>query len=145
MAAGASEKPVLHVWGVEADNLAAKDRGNTSDPYAILRLGAQSFQTEVQKTTLDPVWEKNDFRFDGDKTSLASLSPTETKLEVEVWDQNVFTRHELIGRVTVVFEGASSSCVRVRVRASAAPTALRVSARGGAGHRVHCILSIFDP
>ena len=40
----------------QAKGLQAKDSGGTSDPYAIVSAGKQSFKTPVVKKTLSPVW-----------------------------------------------------------------------------------------
>ncbi len=71
-----SEKRVL-VTVVKAENLLAKDKGGTSDPFTILIMGRQIKKTSIIEKTLNPEWNET-FEFE--------LSPSESKLNVVLYD-----------------------------------------------------------
>ncbi len=48
----------LRVTLLHATGLLAQDRGGTSDPYAIVKLGSQSRKSTVRPKTCDPVWDE---------------------------------------------------------------------------------------
>ncbi|KAK3501504.1 phosphatidylserine decarboxylase-domain-containing protein [Neurospora crassa] len=50
---------VLDVKIIQARNLAAKDRGGTSDPYLVLTLGDAKYTTSTIPKTLDPIWNEH--------------------------------------------------------------------------------------
>eukprot|EP00002_Diphylleia_rotans_P027103 TRINITY_DN5422_c0_g1_i3.p1 TRINITY_DN5422_c0_g1~~TRINITY_DN5422_c0_g1_i3.p1 ORF type:complete len:1438 (+),score=268.59 TRINITY_DN5422_c0_g1_i3:84-4397(+) len=79
----------LVVEVVKAENLDAKDRGGSSDPYCIVELGKKKFETEKIDSTLFPVWEKH-FVFN----DIASPAGT---LRFTVNDHNKILKNELIG------------------------------------------------
>jgi len=87
---------VLVVQLRRAEGLRAADWGGTSDPYCILRVGSQTFQTKCINNTCDPVW---------DQTASFALNvdglETATRLEIEIWDRDVLSTDDPLGRVTV--------------------------------------------
>lgn len=88
---------VLVVQLRRAEGLRAADWGGTSDPYCILRVGSQTFQTKCINNTCDPVW---------DQTASFALNvdglETATRLEINIWDRDVLSTDDALGRVTVL-------------------------------------------
>lgn len=86
---------VLRVKVVEAKNLLAKDLGlvkkGKSDPYAVIRVGAQSFRTKVIDNNLNPEW---------DETFEAFVDNHEgQQLEAIIYDEDTSSKDSKIGSV----------------------------------------------
>eukprot|EP00118_Oscarella_pearsei_P025193 m.307702 g.307702 ORF g.307702 m.307702 type:complete len:428 (+) comp42668_c0_seq1:245-1528(+) len=84
-------------------NLAAKDRGGTSDPYVkvcILPNKRLKYQTKVHKKTLNPVFNETFVFRDMEYKSIRDRT-----VFFEVYDFDQITRHDLIGVLTVPFDG----------------------------------------
>ena len=86
---------VLRVKVVEAKNLIAKDIGllkkGKSDPYAIVRVGAQSFRTKVVKNDLDPEWNE---------TFEAFIDNCEgQQIEAVIYDEDTSSKDSKIGTI----------------------------------------------
>ena len=87
---------VLVVQLRRAEGLRAADWGGTSDPYCILRVGSQTFQTKCINNTCSPVW---------DQTASFPLNvqglETATRLEIEIFDRDVLSTDDPLGIVRV--------------------------------------------
>lgn len=86
---------VLRVKVVEAKNLLAKDFGlvkkGKSDPYAIIRVGAQSFRTKVVENDLNPEWNE---------TFEAFVDNSEgQELEAVIYDEDTSSKDSKIGTI----------------------------------------------
>lgn len=84
---------VLRVKVVEARNLTAKDFGlvkkGKSDPYAIIRIGAQSFRTKVIGNNLNPEWNE---------TFEAFVDNSEgQEIEAVIYDEDTSSKDSKIG------------------------------------------------
>ena len=84
---------VLRVKVVEAKNLIANDIGlmkkGKSDPYAIIRVGAQSFRTKVIQNDLNPEWNE---------TFEAFVDNSEgQQLEAVIYDEDTSSKDSKIG------------------------------------------------
>jgi hypothetical protein len=88
----------LHVGVIQADNLPPKDFSGTSDPYVktyLLPDRRQKFQSKVHRKTLNPEFhEKYIF-----SVPFAELG--ERVLQFNIYDFDRFSRHDLIGTVTI--------------------------------------------
>lgn len=86
---------VLRVKVVEAKDLIAKDIGfvkkGKSDPYAIIRIGAQSFRTKMISNDLNPEWNE---------TFEAFVDNSEgQELEAVIYDEDTSSKDSKIGRL----------------------------------------------
>ena len=94
--AGESKIKKVLVTVVRAENLLAKDRGGTSDPFTVLILGRQIKKTSVIDKTLNPEWNET-FEFE--------TSPSESNCNVVLYDydKGIFygSSQEYLGSVTV--------------------------------------------
>ncbi|CAK9035947.1 unnamed protein product [Durusdinium trenchii] len=94
------EKPKLHVRVQRAHALRNMDFGsffgNKSDPYVVVRFGAEEKKTPVIDDNLDPVWS--------DGSNFAFLVPDEAPklIELEVFNSNTFVDDSL-GKTSIVF------------------------------------------
>ncbi|KAJ7365620.1 Extended synaptotagmin-3 [Desmophyllum pertusum] len=84
---------VLRVKVVEARDLTAKDFGllkkGKSDPYAVIRIGAQSFRTKVIENNLNPEWNE---------TFEAFVDNCEgQELEAVIYDEDTTSKDSKIG------------------------------------------------
>ncbi|KAI9485092.1 C2 domain-containing protein [Zychaea mexicana] len=79
-AQGGDATGAINVTLVGARNLKAMDRGNTSDPYARVRIGGRIVhKTKTIKKTLQPDWNE---------TFLAKISDGKTLLDIKIKDKN---------------------------------------------------------
>ncbi|KAK3946007.1 phosphatidylserine decarboxylase-domain-containing protein [Diplogelasinospora grovesii] len=78
---------VLNIVILKARDLAAKDRGGTSDPYLVLTLGDSKHQTHAVSKSLHPEWnEQCEFPINGVQSLL---------LDVCCWDKDRFGKDYL--------------------------------------------------
>eukprot|EP00316_Scyphosphaera_apsteinii_P008064 CAMPEP_0119346170 /NCGR_PEP_ID=MMETSP1333-20130426/107868_1 /TAXON_ID=418940 /ORGANISM="Scyphosphaera apsteinii, Strain RCC1455" /LENGTH=787 /DNA_ID=CAMNT_0007358669 /DNA_START=1 /DNA_END=2364 /DNA_ORIENTATION=+ len=75
----------IEVHIVSAKNLIASDRGGTSDPYVIARLGSKKQRTKTSSKTLEPWWDET-LSFEG---QLGNLIDKCADLRLNVRDQDV--------------------------------------------------------
>ncbi|XP_034272761.1 synaptotagmin-8 isoform X2 [Pantherophis guttatus] len=88
----------LKVRVKQAADLKAMDSGGTSDPYVIAFLTSdirKKYETKVHRKTLNPVFNES-FIF---QVSQAEL--TEAILVMQVYDFNRFSKHDIIGEVSL--------------------------------------------
>ncbi|CCC10112.1 unnamed protein product [Sordaria macrospora k-hell] len=78
---------VLDVKIIQARNLAAKDRGGTSDPYLVLTLGDAKYTTSTIPKTLDPIWNEH-YQFPINGTTSLTLAAI-------CWDKDRFGKDYL--------------------------------------------------
>ncbi|KAK3685754.1 phosphatidylserine decarboxylase-domain-containing protein [Podospora appendiculata] len=78
---------VLNVTIIRARNLAAKDRGGTSDPYLVLTLGDSKHVTHAVSKTLNPEWNE--------QCRLAVNGVQALLLDVCCWDKDRFGKDYL--------------------------------------------------
>lgn len=77
----------------EARDLPVMDRATgLADPYVVVSLNAESYTTEIDSGTCNPIWNK-DVRFD----AAHLLTLQEDPLEFRVYDHDIVTRDDLIG------------------------------------------------
>ena len=69
----------ITIW--KATGLAAMDRGGSSDPYVVMKVGKNKVKTTVCTSTLSPVWDEK-FSFSTPLPMLACLGAVD---EVCVW------------------------------------------------------------
>lgn len=80
---------VLVVTVVEGKALMAGDPWGTSDPYCVLRLGAQQQKTKVLLRTLCPQWNET--------LTFPITDAMATTLNVSVWDSDKYTSDDPLG------------------------------------------------
>jgi len=88
-----AENPTLSVKVIEARNIAAMDKGGTSDPYCRLKcnFNKQRFKTRVIDKTLTPKWEET-FKF-------FAPYPAEGQLTLKMWDKDRWTTDDFLGEL----------------------------------------------
>jgi len=109
---------VLSVRVVAAYNLVNMDSGylgDVSDPYVTVRLRSQGDRLKPKRTqtvdnTLDPVWNTSPFLFE--------LMHEDDELLLEVFDEDLVTKDDFMGRMTVplltIVCGKPDTAVRIR-------------------------------
>ncbi|XP_020611586.1 extended synaptotagmin-2-like isoform X2 [Orbicella faveolata] len=97
---------VLRIEVLEAKDLVKKDIGvfkkGSSDPYAILRVGAKNFRTQTKDSTLNPVWNEVFEAFVDNSHG--------QKIKISVFDEDKASDDESLGTVeadiaTIVQQG----------------------------------------
>ncbi|CAG8536548.1 5704_t:CDS:2 [Acaulospora colombiana] len=83
----------LRIGIMSARELAPADKDGFSDPYAVIRIANKKYETEIQKKTLNPIWNK----FFDVKISENNVPPHVT---ITVWDHDRFGR-DFLGEVTI--------------------------------------------
>ncbi|KAK4225352.1 phosphatidylserine decarboxylase-domain-containing protein [Podospora fimiseda] len=78
---------VVHVSILKARDLAAKDRGGTSDPYLVLTLGEAKHITHTESKTLNPEWNE--------QCQLPINGVQDLLLDVCCWDKDRFGKDYL--------------------------------------------------
>jgi phosphatidylserine decarboxylase len=86
---------VLRARVIKAKDLAAKDRGGTSDPYLVLTLGDAKEATPVVNKNLNPEWNQT---FDLPIVGVQSML-----LEVVLWDKDRFGK-DYLGEFDIALE-----------------------------------------
>ncbi|XP_073005721.1 GTPase activating protein 1-like [Typha latifolia] len=110
---------LLKIKVVRGVNLAYRDsRG--SDPYVVVRLGAQRLKTGVKKKNVNPVWNED---------LTLSIDDPFMPIKIEVFDKDTFTKddsmgdaefsiHPLVEAAKMNLEGLPSTAVIKTVNAS---------------------------
>ena len=70
--------------------------GDLSDPFVVVKCGAQTFKTRVIDDDLNPVWDEK-FEFDVDFTT----EEQDKFIRVECYDKNTFTKDDPLGNAEV--------------------------------------------
>jgi len=86
----------FHVYVLEAKNVAAMDKGGTSDPYVTLScsMNKQKFKTKAHNKTLNPKWnENNHFQF--------FTSSEEGQIYLKMFDANLLFKSEFMGETSI--------------------------------------------
>mmetsp|Transcript_23432 Transcript_23432/g.58629 ORF Transcript_23432/g.58629 Transcript_23432/m.58629 type:complete len:479 (-) Transcript_23432:185-1621(-) len=96
------ESTLLSIKVVEARNLAAKDFSGYSDPYCILNVCGHSFKTAVVKKNLNPTWNQT-FKVDA--------ASGHGSLEIELWDEDIFTPDDFLGQVEISIREIVHNCL----------------------------------
>lgn len=86
---------MLKVGVIKARNLAAKDKGNTSDPYLVLTLGEAKHSTICIPKNLNPEWNET--------IELPIENIHSLLLEVKCWDKDRFKK-DYMGEFDVALE-----------------------------------------
>ncbi|KAJ8275835.1 hypothetical protein COCON_G00075870 [Conger conger] len=76
----------------EARDLAKKDRNGASDPFVRVRYNGKTHETAVVKKSCYPRWNES-FEFELDEL------PNDTPLTVEVWDWDLVSKNDFLGKV----------------------------------------------
>jgi len=91
---------VLRIEVIEAEDLVAKDINvfskDTSDPYAVITVGAQTLKTSEKEETLNPVWNET-FEIFVEKC-------IGCKLKVQLYDHDVGSSDESLGKTEISME-----------------------------------------
>eukprot|EP00002_Diphylleia_rotans_P033576 TRINITY_DN7156_c0_g1_i4.p1 TRINITY_DN7156_c0_g1~~TRINITY_DN7156_c0_g1_i4.p1 ORF type:complete len:2498 (+),score=509.79 TRINITY_DN7156_c0_g1_i4:61-7554(+) len=82
----------LIVSVVRATDLLKADKYGSSDPYIVLKVGAQKFKTTKVKSSLAPVWNQQ---------HVFDLTKTATALDITLYDGDVLGSDELIGSASI--------------------------------------------
>ena len=87
---------VLRVLVRRASGLKGADRGGTSsDPYVVIKIGAQEQRTRIIKRDLNPVWEQT-LEFRGSLADLLAQTPS-----LSVKDHDAMSRDEHLGNLAL--------------------------------------------
>jgi hypothetical protein len=92
----------LNTKVIRAQELTKKDIIGSSDPFVVVELDAQKFQTTVVKNNTNPTWENQECTFD-----IFSLGST---LHVSVYDHDDVGKPDFIGKVYVQLADIFNSC-----------------------------------
>jgi len=89
---------VLHITIIEARNLAAMDKGGTSDPYCQVKstFNKQAFKTSIIKKTTSPVWNQTFTFYTTEATG---------HLIIKVWDHDKWISDDFLGEVAIPVKG----------------------------------------
>lgn len=89
------EIPTISLKVIEARNIAAMDKGGTSDPYCRLKcnFNKQRFKTKVIDKTLTPKWDET-FKF-------YAPYPPEGQVVLKMWDKDRWTTDDFLGEVLI--------------------------------------------
>merc|ERR1719221_371263 len=90
--------------------------GDVSDPYVTIRLGSQDDKQKKRTATinnnLNPVWNTTPFLF--------PVSQENDSLQLEVYDEDMLTSDDFLGRLTIplykIIHGTPNVFVRIRDR-----------------------------
>uniref|UniRef100_A0A8D2LP88 RAS p21 protein activator 4 n=1 Tax=Varanus komodoensis TaxID=61221 RepID=A0A8D2LP88_VARKO len=93
---GAARK--LRCTVFDARDLARKDRNGASDPFVRVRYNGKTHETSVIKKSCYPRWNET-FEFELDE------SATEKLCVVEVWDWDLVSRNDFLGKVVFNVQG----------------------------------------
>eukprot|EP01130_Rhizamoeba_saxonica_P018630 TRINITY_DN9391_c0_g1_i2.p1 TRINITY_DN9391_c0_g1~~TRINITY_DN9391_c0_g1_i2.p1 ORF type:complete len:747 (+),score=153.09 TRINITY_DN9391_c0_g1_i2:48-2243(+) len=84
---------ILHIQAIQGRDLPPKDDNGYSDPYCIIRSGAEQVSTKVIHRSLNPVWEQS-FEIPLYEDPLADMV-------VDVYDKDLVGSDDFMGRVIV--------------------------------------------
>ncbi|XWS11534.1 hypothetical protein CRYUN_Cryun37aG0006600 [Craigia yunnanensis] len=82
---------LLKVKVVKGTNLAIRDM-MTSDPYVVLTLGQQTFQTTIIKSNLNPVWNEE---------LMLSVPHDFGPVKLQVYDHDTFSADDIMGEAEI--------------------------------------------
>jgi len=85
----------------KAKNLAASDIGGSSDPYVKIRIGRQTVKSKTVTQCLNPEWNE--------KLILSWTGESKHELEIEVWDEDLISDDDLLGKARINLSGISST------------------------------------
>ena len=85
----------LKVGLKKADHLPKMDAFGKCDPYAVLKIGEQKFQSETIKNTYSPEWSQ-DFVFDIDTANKNNVA-----LSVQIFDWDRFSKDDEVGTARI--------------------------------------------
>ncbi|XP_014053326.1 ras GTPase-activating protein 4 isoform X3 [Salmo salar] len=83
---------ILRCQVLEARDLAKKDRNGASDPFVRVRYNGKTHESAVVKKSCYPRWNES-FEFELDD------APLDTPLSVEVWDWDLVSKNDFLGKV----------------------------------------------
>uniref|UniRef100_A0A8C7I9V8 RAS p21 protein activator 4 n=1 Tax=Oncorhynchus kisutch TaxID=8019 RepID=A0A8C7I9V8_ONCKI len=83
---------ILRCQVLEARDLAKKDRNGASDPFVRVRYNCKTHESAVIKKSCYPRWNES-FEFELDD------APLDTPLSVEVWDWDLVSKNDFLGKV----------------------------------------------
>ncbi|KAF2103976.1 hypothetical protein NA57DRAFT_30331 [Rhizodiscina lignyota] len=92
---------MLRTTVVKGRNLAAKDKGGTSDPYLVVTLGDAKEATSSISKTLNPEWNST--------FELPIVGTDGLVLEAVCWDKDRFSRRDYMGEFDVALEEVFTS------------------------------------
>ncbi|XP_063060094.1 ras GTPase-activating protein 4 [Engraulis encrasicolus] len=87
---------------MEARDLAKKDRNGASDPFVRVRYNGKTCESAVVKKTRYPRWNES-FEFELEDAS------ADSPLSVEVWDWDLVSRNDFLGKVLFNINGLQSA------------------------------------
>ena len=87
---------ILDVHVVGARGLEPKDINGTSDPYVTVTHGNEERVSSVMYKSLNPMWDEH---------LIVLISNTNTPLSIEVYDKDVMTKDDLLGRCAIDLRG----------------------------------------
>jgi len=80
----------LHI--LRGKNLRARDLGLTSDPYVEVSVGISKLRTQIERKTLNPIW---------DRMMEIKVEDVFDHVDLTVWDHDVYTNPDFLGRIRV--------------------------------------------
>ncbi|XP_038861146.1 ras GTPase-activating protein 4 [Salvelinus namaycush] len=83
---------ILRCQVLEARDLAKKDRNGASDPFVRVQYNCKTHESAVVKKSCYPRWNES-FEFELDD------APLDTPLSVEVWDWDLVSKNDFLGKV----------------------------------------------
>ncbi|KAI0337278.1 hypothetical protein BDW22DRAFT_969139 [Trametopsis cervina] len=89
---------ILKVQVLSCKDLLAKDKGGVSDPFVVVSVLRDRFQTTVQKKTINPVWQPKDATFEF--SLYHSLADKLGVIELVIWDKDMLKK-DYLGEVSI--------------------------------------------
>ena len=100
----------LRVCIHEARRLHAADKGNTSDPYCVVRVGKEKHTSKHVEKTLDPLWDNASFVFGKSEKYKGSIFGDESvKIKIYDKDDGRFDKDDLLGIASISISALSPS------------------------------------
>eukprot|EP00497_Spongosphaera_streptacantha_P000741 TRINITY_DN1493_c0_g1_i1.p1 TRINITY_DN1493_c0_g1~~TRINITY_DN1493_c0_g1_i1.p1 ORF type:complete len:478 (-),score=109.82 TRINITY_DN1493_c0_g1_i1:335-1651(-) len=92
----------MKVFAYQARDLAARDDNGLSDPYLIVQYCGQRLQTKVVKNNCNPQW----LDILSESVMVPQPSSYAPDIKLMVFDKDMFSQHDLIGRCSVSYDRA---------------------------------------